>query len=241
MRERTLSLKVQGGDRVSAEYLAATLYRRAQSLVDDPASSLFFGRIDMTGDGDDRERFERWYIGRRHVADAEGEPVVIDWRADVSRAFYRATAPSPWGCGCGGGSACSRGSSPRTRTSTSPTRAEADPRAAAILAERDRAAARRPDARHRRHHPARAGRDRPGRRSRPPCASRARPAPARRRSACTAPPGCSTPTATGCPAAASSWSARTGRSSSTSATCCPRWVRSRCTARTTVDELVAHR
>ncbi|HET8614309.1 MAG TPA: hypothetical protein VFL94_02205 [Actinomycetales bacterium] len=90
MRERTLSLEVTGGDRVSSEYLAATLYRRAQSLVDDPTSSLFFGRIDLTGDP-----AERWYIGRRHVADAEGEPVVIDWRADVSRAFYRASRAEP--------------------------------------------------------------------------------------------------------------------------------------------------
>ena len=46
MRERTLSLTVQGGDAVSAEYLAATLYRRAQSLVDDPSTALFFGRTD---------------------------------------------------------------------------------------------------------------------------------------------------------------------------------------------------
>jgi DNA helicase IV len=96
MRERTLSLKVQGGDRVSSEYLAATLYRRAQSLVDDPTSSLFFGRIDMNGEPVDGVT-ERWYIGRRHIADAEGEPVVIDWRADVSRAFYRASRAEPMG------------------------------------------------------------------------------------------------------------------------------------------------
>ena len=96
MRDRTLSLKVQGGDRVSSEYLAATLYRRVQSLVDDPASSLFFGRIDVVGHPDGPD-VERWYIGRRHVADAEGEPVVIDWRADVSRAFYRASRAEPMG------------------------------------------------------------------------------------------------------------------------------------------------
>ena len=90
MRQRTLSLEAQGGDRVSSEYLAATLFRRAQSLTDDPASSLFFGRIDMAG-----APAERWYIGRRHVADAEGDPVVIDWRADVSRAFYRASRAEP--------------------------------------------------------------------------------------------------------------------------------------------------
>ena len=90
MRERTLNLSIQGGDAVSAEYLAATLYRRAQSLVDDPATALFFGRTDHS-DG------ERWYIGRRHVADAAGDPVVVDWRADVSRAFYRAGRRDPLG------------------------------------------------------------------------------------------------------------------------------------------------
>jgi hypothetical protein len=90
MRERTLTLAVQGGDRVSAEYLAAALYRRAASLVDDPSTALFFGRTDHT-DG------ERWYIGRRHVADEAGDPVVVDWRADVSRAFYRAGHREPLG------------------------------------------------------------------------------------------------------------------------------------------------
>jgi hypothetical protein len=90
MRDRTLNLKVQGGDPLSAEYLAATLWRRARSLNDDPSTSLFFGRIDQrTG--------ERWYIGRRHVADGQGDPVVIDWRADVSRAFYRASRSEPLG------------------------------------------------------------------------------------------------------------------------------------------------
>src|SRR5947209_3724823 len=84
MRERTLSLRVQGGDAVSAEYLAYALHRRAQSLVDDPSTALFLGRTDHA-DG------ERWYIGRRHVADAHGDPIVVDWRADVSRAFYRAS------------------------------------------------------------------------------------------------------------------------------------------------------
>jgi hypothetical protein len=90
MRERTLTLQVQGGNPVSAEYLAAALYHRAAALVDDPATSLFFGRTDHD-DG------ARWYIGRRHVADEQGDPVVIDWRAEVSRAFYRASRSEPLG------------------------------------------------------------------------------------------------------------------------------------------------
>ena len=40
---------------------------------------------------------ERWYIGRRHVADEQGDPVVIDWRAEVSTAFYRASRTAPMG------------------------------------------------------------------------------------------------------------------------------------------------
>src|ERR1019366_780115 len=40
---------------------------------------------------------ERWYIGRRHVADSCGDPVVIDWRAGVSTAFYRAAPAEPMG------------------------------------------------------------------------------------------------------------------------------------------------
>ena len=90
MRDRTASLEVQGGDRVSTEYLAASLHARIASLVDDPGTTLFFGRTDHH-DG------ACWHIGRRHVADSAGDPVVIDWRADVSRAFYRASRTEPMG------------------------------------------------------------------------------------------------------------------------------------------------
>ncbi|TWP35497.1 AAA family ATPase [Leekyejoonella antrihumi] len=37
----------------------------------------------------------RWYIGRRHVSDEAGTPVVVDWRAPVSTAFYRASHTEP--------------------------------------------------------------------------------------------------------------------------------------------------
>lgn len=90
MRERTLALDVQGGDAVSAERLAETLWRRAKSLEDDPTTALFFGRVDLDTD-------ERWYIGRRHVTDDIGDPLVIDWRAPVSTTFYRASHTEPMG------------------------------------------------------------------------------------------------------------------------------------------------
>ncbi|MGN6636949.1 MAG: HelD family protein [Oryzihumus sp.] len=100
MREQTLSLEAHGGDRVSSEFLAATLHRRAASLADTPTSTLFFGRIDRDASADptsDGDGTERWYIGRRHVADEQGDPVVIDWRAEVSTAFYRASRTAPMG------------------------------------------------------------------------------------------------------------------------------------------------
>ena len=95
MRERTLSLDAQSGDAVSAAYLAKTLHERAMALADDPSTTLFFGRVDrVDGPGGG---VERWYIGRRHVADSHGDPVVIDWRADMSTTFYRASRSEPMG------------------------------------------------------------------------------------------------------------------------------------------------
>ena len=51
---------------------------------------LSFGRIDDE-DGD------TWYVGRRHVEDERGDPVVVDWRAAVATPFYRATLADPLG------------------------------------------------------------------------------------------------------------------------------------------------
>ncbi|HEV8065603.1 MAG TPA: AAA family ATPase, partial [Acidimicrobiales bacterium] len=54
------------------------------------AGPLCFGRID-------EEHGKAWHIGRRHVEDDEGNPVVVDWRAPVSVPFYRATFMDPLG------------------------------------------------------------------------------------------------------------------------------------------------
>ncbi|MTB70956.1 AAA family ATPase [Arsenicicoccus sp. MKL-02] len=93
MRERTLAVDVQGSDPIAAEHLARTLWRRARSLEDDPTTALFFGRLDLDGDHHD----EQWYVGRRHVTDDAGDPLVIDWRAPASTAFYRASRTDPMG------------------------------------------------------------------------------------------------------------------------------------------------
>jgi DNA helicase IV len=85
-----------------------TMYRLARAqrgadLADLPDVPLFFGRLDYEpgtihdhdpGEGADPDRV---YVGRRHVRDDEGTPLVVDWRAPVSMPFYRATREDPQG------------------------------------------------------------------------------------------------------------------------------------------------
>ncbi|MDR7384830.1 HelD family protein [Promicromonospora iranensis] len=92
MRDRVAALDGRyAGDRVSADALEAALARRMEQLTDDPEIPLFFGRITLGGDA------ETFHIGRRHVSDPDGEPMVVDWRAPVSTPFYRATPKEPLG------------------------------------------------------------------------------------------------------------------------------------------------
>ena len=105
MRDDVLSLQALGGDPVSEEYLRATLFHRAEALQDLPDTPLFFGRLDYgapaetsTAETSTAETgAESFHIGRRHVHDPAGTPVVIDWRAPVSRPFYQASRDDPMG------------------------------------------------------------------------------------------------------------------------------------------------
>jgi DNA helicase IV len=101
MRENVLTLaqNPMAGDRVSLEYLKADLYRRAEALKDVPDAPLFFGRLDYSELARADEDFvgKDLHIGRRHVHDTDGTPVVLDWRAPVSRPFYRASQSDPMG------------------------------------------------------------------------------------------------------------------------------------------------
>ncbi|MGI8577436.1 MAG: HelD family protein [Nocardioidaceae bacterium] len=106
MRERTASMSALAGDRVSGEYLKFTLYKRMKALEDDPEIPLFFGRLDYWQRAQDghvhataaqAQSGEHFYIGRRHVTDERGDPLVVDWRAPISRPFYRASRTDPMG------------------------------------------------------------------------------------------------------------------------------------------------
>jgi DNA helicase IV len=63
------------------DYQAALAHRVA--VLGESTRPLLFGRIDETAG-------PSWHIGRRHVEDELGDPVVVDWRAPVSMPFYRA-------------------------------------------------------------------------------------------------------------------------------------------------------
>ncbi|MEV0901425.1 AAA family ATPase [Actinoplanes sp. NPDC049802] len=93
MRDRAETLFASGdrvaGDAYTAEQLGRHMARRVKELADDPETPLFFGRLDMS-DG-------VYHVGRRHVTDDAGEPMVLDWRAPLSRSFYRASVRDPQG------------------------------------------------------------------------------------------------------------------------------------------------
>jgi DNA helicase IV len=79
-----------GVDELASHALGRLRAQRLASLAADPGAPAFFGRIERDRD-DAQPGAETFYIGRRHVRDQLGDPVVIDWRAPLSRAFYRAT------------------------------------------------------------------------------------------------------------------------------------------------------
>jgi DNA helicase IV len=90
MRAAAEHIADYGVDELASYALGTLRARRLEALDTDPDAPPFFGRIDRTRD-DGRPGEEIFHIGRRHVRDDRGDPVVIDWRAPIARAFYRAT------------------------------------------------------------------------------------------------------------------------------------------------------
>lgn len=86
--ERMIAIAEGGATETDSEAARYHLRKRAASF--DGRAPLCFGRLD-TDDGD------TFHVGRRHVEDEAGDPVVVDWRAPVSAPFYRATWRDPLG------------------------------------------------------------------------------------------------------------------------------------------------
>src|SRR4051794_41553740 len=89
MRAAAAKVTDAGVDAWASERLGAARAQRLRALVADPGVAPFFGRTDTST--------ETFHIGRRHVRDAAGDPVVIDWRAPMSRPFSQASATDPQG------------------------------------------------------------------------------------------------------------------------------------------------
>jgi len=88
------------GDLVERDVVMGTALHRLDQLAigDQP---LFFGRIDYQGNGNGngsgRGVGDTYHVGRLAVSDEALNPLVIDWRAPIAEAFYRATAVEPLG------------------------------------------------------------------------------------------------------------------------------------------------
>ena len=91
MRERAEQIGDYAVDALASEALGKARAQRLKQLVDDGTTPLFFGRLDLA------ETAETFHIGRRHILDVKGDPMVIDWRAPIALPFYRATAATPMG------------------------------------------------------------------------------------------------------------------------------------------------
>src|SRR4051794_2514248 len=89
MRAAARAVTDAGVDAWASERLGAARAARLRHLAADPGVPAFFGRTDTGA--------ETFHIGRRHVRDEAGNPVVIDWRAPMSRPFYQASAADPQG------------------------------------------------------------------------------------------------------------------------------------------------
>ncbi|MCW2492535.1 MAG: hypothetical protein QOH56_3510 [Pseudonocardiales bacterium] len=90
MREGAERIADYGVDALASESLGRLRAERIQHLSDDGQAPPFFGRTDRDPDTE-HPAGEVFHIGRRHLRDELGDPVVIDWRAPIARPFYRAT------------------------------------------------------------------------------------------------------------------------------------------------------
>ncbi|OIJ86562.1 AAA family ATPase [Streptomyces sp. MUSC 14] len=80
-----------------AEVLGYRLRSQAKAMRELPPGPLFFGRLDFAGRHPEHGGMA-YHVGRLRITeDPAAPPLVVDWRAPVSRAFYQASARDPQG------------------------------------------------------------------------------------------------------------------------------------------------
>ena len=90
MREAAERIADYGVDALASEGLGRLRADRLKHLAADGSAPPFFGRTDRDPDAA-HPAGEVFHIGRRHIRDSSGDPMVIDWRAPIARPFYRAS------------------------------------------------------------------------------------------------------------------------------------------------------
>ncbi|NNN34514.1 AAA family ATPase [Streptomyces sp. S3(2020)] len=91
-QEQVVSGEDVSASGADAEVLGYRLRSRAKEMRELPEGPLFFGRLDSAA-----ER-QTLHIGRLRISEhPAAPPLVVDWRAPVSRAFYQASARDPQG------------------------------------------------------------------------------------------------------------------------------------------------
>ncbi|MFH8289393.1 HelD family protein [Streptomyces sp. NPDC018059] len=102
-QERVVSGEDVSASGADAEVLGYQFRSHAKELRELPEAPLFFGRLDFAATGPAAEeagdhRGQRYHIGRLRITEHPlAPPLVVDWRAPVSRAFYQAGARDPQG------------------------------------------------------------------------------------------------------------------------------------------------
>ncbi|OIJ64830.1 HelD family protein [Streptomyces mangrovisoli] len=80
-----------------AEVLGRRLRSQAKALHELPEGPLFFGRLDFAPGAPDHGG-QSYHVGRLRISEhPAAPPLVVDWRAPVSRAFYQASPRDPQG------------------------------------------------------------------------------------------------------------------------------------------------
>ncbi|MBQ1100068.1 AAA family ATPase [Streptomyces sp. b94] len=99
-REHVVTGEDVSASGADAEVLGHRLRSRARTLRELPEGPLFFGRLDFAAaqDTDTGGDPAGLHVGRLRITEhPAAPPLVVDWRAPVSRAFYQATAGDPRG------------------------------------------------------------------------------------------------------------------------------------------------
>lgn len=99
-QEQVISGENASASGADAEVLGYQLRSRAKEMSELPQGPLYFGRLDFDPEAADAgdHRGQRYHIGRLRITeDPAAPPLVVDWRAPVSRAFYQAGTRDPQG------------------------------------------------------------------------------------------------------------------------------------------------